>query len=204
MVFPYTLRKISDTDKMYPGNYVLIRGRVVGLYYDATYRKAYLTVADDSGLILAKIRNAISQTIFNGSVVNIRGEIAIHERRFYLKTKEISKLQAVEDEYQRLVKIPPHKRDLPNFEGKRWVKPAWKTEKLLNLYSVALREERKLELIGLGFVIFLIAFLTPVLIGILLLFLGFLLIIFGLVTTETNVVGYEPLQLKLKSTSHTE
>jgi len=146
MVFPYTLRKIQEVDEMYHGNYVLIRGRIVGLYYDTPYTKAYLTIADDSGVILVKIQNAVSQTIFNGAVLNIRGEIAEQEGKFYLKTKEISKMQAVEDGYQQLTEIPlTDENSLPDFEGKRWIKPAWKTEKLLSLYSVALREERKLR-----------------------------------------------------------
>jgi hypothetical protein len=155
--------------------------------------------------MLVKVKNAVSQTIFNSSVVNIRGEIAEREGRYYLETKEISKLQAVEDEYQRLVEIPLFEEgSLSDFEGKRWIKQAWKTEKLLSLYSVALREERKLEWIGLWVVLFLIAFLTPVFIAIPVFLLGFLLIIFGLITTETNIVGYEPSQSKLKSTSQTK
>lgn len=200
MVFPYTLKKIKDIDNMYQGNYVLIRGRIVGLYYDTPYTKAYLTIADGSGMVLVKIQNAVSQTIFNGAVVNIRGEIAEHEGKFYLKTKEISKMQAVEDGYQQLTEIPLiDENGLPDFKGKRWVKPAWKTEKLLSLYSMALREERKLGWIGMGVVLFLIAFLTPVFIAILLFLFSFLLIILGIITTETYIAGYETSQQKLKS-----
>ena len=131
----YSLRKIKDLDGMHSGNYVLIRGRIINLYYDAVYQRAYLTVADDSGMILAKVQNAASQTIFTGAVVSVRGELAVHEGKIYLKTKEISKMQTVEDEYSNLVNITLiEESELPDFEGKKWVKPSsWNNKKIVTL-----------------------------------------------------------------------
>ncbi|MDI6905452.1 MAG: hypothetical protein QMD13_08240 [Candidatus Bathyarchaeia archaeon] len=51
----------------------------------------------------------------------------------------------------------------------------------------------------MGVVLFLIAFLTPVFIAILLFLFSFLLIILGIITTETYIEGYETSQQKLKS-----
>ncbi|MGC9346017.1 MAG: hypothetical protein ACP5ER_04410 [Candidatus Bathyarchaeales archaeon] len=69
---------------------------------------------------------------------------------------------------------------------------------------MALQEERKLRWIGIGVALFLIAFLTPVFIAILLFLLGFTLIILGIITTETCIVGYETSQQKPKSANKTK
>jgi hypothetical protein len=192
----YTYRKIRDLEEMYPGNYVSVRGRVVWLFYDKAYMHAYLTLADDSGMVLAKVQNAASQTIFVGAIVNVRAEIASCNERIYLKTKEISKMQDVEDGYAQLATVSIPKDDvLPDFDGKRWIKPFnWKSENFVDLYSVALQEERKLGLIGIGIAVFLIAFFIPLLIGILALIFGAVLILIGLISNETLVKSYESLQ----------
>jgi len=192
----YTYRKIRDLEEMYPGNYVSVRGRVVWLFYDKAYMHAYLTLADDSGMVLAKAQNEASQTIFVGAIVNVRAEIVSCNERIYLKTKEISKMQDVEDGYAQLATVPIPKSDvLPDFDGKRWIKPFnWKSENFVDLYSVALQEERKLGLIGIGIAVFLIAFFIPLLIGILALIFGAVLILIGLISNETLVKSYESLQ----------
>jgi hypothetical protein len=132
----YRYKKIRDLEELYPGNYVSVRGRVVGLFYDKAYMRAYLTVADESGMILAKVQNAVSQTIFVGAIVDVRAEIAFHNERIYLKTKEISKMQSVEDGYTQLAAMPlPEKNELPEFDGKRWIKPFdRKTENFVTLH----------------------------------------------------------------------
>ena len=192
----YTYRKIRDLEEMYPGNYVSVRGRVVWLFYDKAYMHAYLTLADDSGMVLAKAQNEASQTIFVGAIVNVRAEIVSCNERIYLKTKEISEMQDVEDGYAQLATVPIPKSDvLPDFDGKRWIKPFnWKSENFVDLYSVALQEERKLGLIGIGIAVFLIAFFIPLLIGILALIFGAVLILIGLISNETLVKSYESLQ----------
>ncbi|MGB9714002.1 MAG: hypothetical protein ACPLZC_03365 [Candidatus Bathyarchaeales archaeon] len=192
----YTYRKIRDLEEMYPGNYVSVRGRVVRLFYDKAYTRAYLTLADDSGMVLAKVQNAASQTIFVGAIVNVRAEIAVYRERVYLKTKEISKMQDVENGYAQLADVSIPKSDvLPDFDGRRWIKPfTYTSENFVDLYSVALQEERKLGLIGIGVAIFFIAFFTPLLIGILMLVSGAILILIGLISNETLVKSYESLQ----------
>lgn len=52
----YAYTKIRDLEGMYLGNYVSVRGRVVWLFYDKAYMHAYLTLADDSGMVLAKFK----------------------------------------------------------------------------------------------------------------------------------------------------
>lgn len=192
----YTYRKIKDLSEMHPGNYVSVRGRVVWLFYDKAYTRAYLTLADDSGMVLAKVENAASQTIFVGAIVNVRAEVATYQERVYLKTKEISKMQDVEDGYAQLANVSiPNGAVLPDFDGRRWIKPfKYKSENFVDLYSVALQEERKLGLIGVGVAVFLIAFFMPLLIGILMLVFGAILILVGLISNETLVKSYEILQ----------
>jgi hypothetical protein len=199
----YSHRKIKDLEEMYPGNYVSVRGRVVWLFYNKAHMRAYLTLADDSGMVLAKVQNASSQTIFVGAIVSIRAEIASHEDRIYLKTKEISKMQNVEDGYAQLATISiPKENDLPNFDGRRWVKPFdWKMENFVDLHSVSLQEERKLGLIGAGIIIFLIAFLMPLPVAALMLIFGPMLILVGLISNETLVKSYESLQQKQNTKS---
>jgi len=201
MSLEYSLIKIRDLEEMYSGNYVLIRGRVNSLYYDAVNIRAYLSVDDDSGMVLSQVQNAVSQTIFLGAVVNIRGEIALHKGKIYVKTKEISKMQTAEDGYSQFAGIPvPNESELPEFEGKRWVKPFdWKTKKLVDLYNVALQEERKLHWVGIGVIIFLLGFLMPVIIAIFMLAAGFLLMFGGVINKETRVAGYEALQPKSRT-----
>jgi len=192
----YSLRKIRDLDGMHSGNYVLIRGRIINLYYDAVYQRAYLTVADDSGMILAKVQNAASQTIFTGAVVSVRGELAVHEGKIYLKTKEISKMQTVEDEYSNLVNVTLiEESELPDFEGKKWVKPSsWNNKKIVTLRSVSLEEGVKLGRVGFGVGLFLIALLMPLIVGVFMLIAGVSLIFLGIINKETDIKAYETLQ----------
>ncbi|MGQ9641872.1 MAG: hypothetical protein ACUVUF_07090 [Candidatus Bathycorpusculaceae bacterium] len=173
------------------------------MFYDKAYMHAYFTLADDSGMVLTKVQNATSQTIFIGAIVNVRAEIASYKERIYLKTKEISKIQNVEDGYAQLATVSIPKEDkFPDFDGKRWIKPFnWKLENFVNLYSVALQEERKLGWIGIGITIFLIAFLMPLPIAIIVLIFGPILILMGLISSETLVRSYENLEKRRAATS---
>ncbi|MEM3673393.1 MAG: hypothetical protein QW468_04130 [Candidatus Bathyarchaeia archaeon] len=69
-------------------------------------------------------------------------------------------MQDVEDGYAQLANVPvPKGAVLPDFGGQGWIKPfKYKSENFVDLYSVALLEER-LGLIGVGVAVFFVAFL---------------------------------------------
>jgi len=71
-----------DKKRFFPGNFVTIRGRVIRLYFDIFRRDAYLTVEDGTGGILVRVKEAPSQTVMVGTVVNVRGALKIYENSF--------------------------------------------------------------------------------------------------------------------------
>jgi hypothetical protein len=187
--------KIKDLDSMPPGKSVLIRGRTIRVYYDATGLRAYLTVADDSGVILSKVQNAVSQTILVGAIVNVRGKTAIHKGKIYLKTNEVTKIQDVEEGYSQLADISVPKEDeISSFEEKRWVK-LWKG-KPLTLKSVSFQEVRRLEWVITGIMVFFLGFFVPIEVSAPILVGGIGLIIFGLYSKHARVTGIEVLEPK--------
>lgn len=196
MAIPCELYRIENLDKLYFGNLVAIRGRVIGLYYDSIDRHVYFTVADRSGMVLVKVTEGSSQTIFTGAVVHVRGKIALHDNKVYVTTKDISKMQTVEDAYTEFAEVPiPEESDVPTLDGKKWVRPfKQKTERLTKLYSVTLKEGRKISFIGYGLVLCIVALFLPVIIGGPLFFLGIILMVFALFMKEAKVTGYEVSQ----------
>ena len=196
MAIPCELYRIENLDKLYSGNLVAIRGRVIGLYYDSIDRHVYFTVADRSGMVLVKVTEGSSQTIFTGAVVHVRGKIALHDNKVYVTTKDISKMQTVEDAYTEFAEVPiPEESDIPTSEGKKWVRPfKQKEERLTKLYSVTLKEEKKISFIGYGIAACVIALFLPIILGAPLFFLGIILMFFALFTKEARVTGYEILQ----------
>jgi len=198
MGFSYTLNKIEDLDDMYSGNHVLIRGRVVRLYYDSSDNHAYLTVADHSGMVLAKVSKGPAQTILVGAIVHVRGTIALSKDMIYVNAQEVAKIQTVEDGYSQLAEIPlPKEDEIPAIQGKKLVKPfGWQTEKMKKLYSVTVREGRKVEWAVVGCIMCAIGLLLPIVIGVLVCILGFILLLAGILTEKAWVSGYEPLTTK--------
>ncbi len=198
MGFSYTLNKIEDLDDMYSGNHVLIRGRVVGLYYDPFGNHAYLTVVDHSGMVLAEVGKGPAQTILIGAIVHVRGTIALSKDLIYVSAQEVSKIQTVEDGYSQLAEIPlPKEDEIPAIQGKKLVKPlGWQTEKMKRLYSVTVREGRKIEWAVVGCIVCVVGLFLPIVIGVLVCILGFILLLAGILTKKAWVSGYEPLTAK--------
>jgi len=198
MVIEYQLDKIENLDKLYSGKLVSIHGRVIGLYYDSFESHAYFTVADPSGMVLVKVVEGNSQTILLGAIVHIRGKIALHDKRVYVTTKDVSKMQTVEDAYTEFAEVPvPKESDIPNLEGKKWVKPfKQEIERLTELSSVTLEKERNINFIGYGIVACIIALFLPIILGVPLFFVGIILMFYTLFTREARVTGYEVLQRK--------
>jgi len=198
MALSYSFRKIKQLEEFYPGNWASIRGRIISLFCDVAYTRAYMTVSDDSGMILIKVQNAASQTVFVGAIVSIRGETALYEGKTCLKATDVSKMQPVEDGYSQLAELPvPKEGDLADSEGKRWTKPtSWKTGKFSGLNSVTLKEESRLTWVGVGLAVFLIAFLTPIIVAVPMVLAGIMLIFAGLIAKETVVTQYEALKLQ--------
>ena len=201
MGFSYTLNKIEDLDSMYSGNHVLIRGRVVALYYDSFGNSAYLTVTDHSSMVLAKVSKGPAQTILVGAIVHVRGTIALSKDLIYVDAQEVSKIQTVEDGYSELAEIPlPKEDEIPAIQGKKLVKPfEWETEKMKKLYSVTLREGRKVEWAVVGCIICVVGLFLPIIIGVLVCILGGILLLVGILTKKAWVSGYEPLTTKAKT-----
>ncbi len=198
MSLSYSFRKIKQLEEFYPGNWASIRGRIISLFYDVADTGAYMTISDYSGMILIKVQNAASQTIFVGAIVSIRGETALYEGKTCFKAKDVSKMQPVEDGYSQLAELPvPKGGDLADSEGKRWTKPTgWKTGKFSGLNSVTLKEESRLTWVGVGLAVFLIAFLTPIIVAVPMVLAGIMLILAGLIAKETVVTQYEALELQ--------
>ncbi|MCD6431774.1 hypothetical protein J7L33_03610, partial [Candidatus Bathyarchaeota archaeon] len=85
--------------------------------------------------------------------------------------------------------------ELPDFEGKKWVKPSsWNNKKIVTLRSVSLEEGVKLGWVGFGVGLFLIALLMPLIVGVFMLIAGVSLIFLGIINKETDIKAYETLQ----------
>jgi uncharacterized membrane protein len=69
-------------------------------------------------------------------------------------------------------------------------------KKMKKLYSVTVREERKIEWAVVGCVICVVGLLLPAVIGIFVCILGFILLLAGILTKKVWVSGYEPLTTK--------
>jgi|GEM_PF-6177418 hypothetical protein len=96
-------------------------------------------------------------------------------------------MQDVEGGYAQLANVSiPNNTVLPDFDGRRWIKPfAYTSENFLDLYSVALQEERKFGANRHRDSHISDCLFMPLLIGIPVLLFGPILILIGLISSET-------------------